>query len=243
MPEEKPGRSLSAVGTPPEFLEAVERRFGPIILDLAAHRGNKVAGSYFAPAMLTETWDPVKMGRGDLMPILARLVAAGAEPNEASAAIARASDAGEKTEISVPNHDTKHAGFDALTQNWTGPGLAFLNPPYDNIAPWAKKCAESKRRIAFLVPLTCSNWAANYVHGHALVLGLRPRLRFVGHEQGYPKDLMLAIYGVTPADRRFECWRWDEENKQLDITNRLKPRRARTPAAAQVPIAALGTNE
>lgn len=35
--------------TPPEFIKAVERKFGPIQFDLAAHAGNAVHARYFAP--------------------------------------------------------------------------------------------------------------------------------------------------------------------------------------------------
>lgn len=35
--------------TPPEFIQAVERKFGPIQFDLAAHAGNAKHARYFAP--------------------------------------------------------------------------------------------------------------------------------------------------------------------------------------------------
>lgn len=47
MPEQKPGISKQDVGTPPEFLQAVARRFGPIRWDLAAHARNSVSGDRF----------------------------------------------------------------------------------------------------------------------------------------------------------------------------------------------------
>jgi len=55
--------SNQAVVTPKEFLEAVERRFGRIGFDLAAHRGNRVVPDYFGPGSplgedaLEEDWD------------------------------------------------------------------------------------------------------------------------------------------------------------------------------------------
>lgn len=49
MPEQKPWKSKQDVGTQPEFLRAVERRFGPIRWDLAAHRDNHVVPQYLGP--------------------------------------------------------------------------------------------------------------------------------------------------------------------------------------------------
>lgn len=49
MPRQKPGRSEQAVGTPREFLQAVEDRFGPIGWDLAASAGNAVTGRFLGP--------------------------------------------------------------------------------------------------------------------------------------------------------------------------------------------------
>lgn len=100
---------------------------------------------------------------------------------------------------------------DSLRQDWGRcRGNLWLNPPYGNIGQWAKKCADDggteARRILFLVPASVgANWYFDHVHGQALVLALSPRLKFVGHSNPYPKDLILAVYGL-PAG--FECWRW-----------------------------------
>jgi len=102
-------------------------------------------------------------------------------------------------------------GDDALVQPWTGLGdkWKWLNPPFANIAPWAKKCAaESARgaRIAFLVPAAVGSvWYAKHVHNKAYVRPVRPRLSFDGLH-GYPKDIMLCLYDGRPG---FEPWRWD----------------------------------
>lgn len=58
MPEQKPGRSKQDYGTPREFIEAVERRFGPISFDLAASSHNKVVDAYFDERKdsLKQTW-------------------------------------------------------------------------------------------------------------------------------------------------------------------------------------------
>jgi phage N-6-adenine-methyltransferase len=103
-------------------------------------------------------------------------------------------------------------GENAIERAWSllGGGLLWLNPPFENLPMWAEKCADEGRRgahIALLAPAAVStNWFAEHVEGHALVLPIRPRLVFVGQTQPYPKDLLLAVYGEPPG---FETWRWD----------------------------------
>ena len=99
---------------------------------------------------------------------------------------------------------------DSLLADWSQlDGNLWLNPPFSDIAKWARKCAGTPtsiyRRIFLFVPLTTANWACDYVHGKALVLGLNPRITFVGHTSAYPKDMMLCVYGEQPG---FEAWRW-----------------------------------
>ncbi|MCK9358140.1 MAG: phage N-6-adenine-methyltransferase [Dehalococcoidia bacterium] len=57
-PAQRPGSSRQDYGTPPEFLRAVERRFGPVTFDLAAHAGNSVVPGYHSPAddSLVQDW-------------------------------------------------------------------------------------------------------------------------------------------------------------------------------------------
>ena len=106
-------------------------------------------------------------------------------------------------------------GRDALAEPWSsdfGQGNLWLNPPFADIAPWAKKCAaEAPTRFGSIFLLTPasigSNWFADHVHGRALVLGLSPRLTFEGTKDPYPKDLMLSIFG--PGWNGFGVWRWD----------------------------------
>lgn len=98
---------------------------------------------------------------------------------------------------------------DSLSVDWHHyTGLLFLNPPFGDIKPWAKKCSEESvrgARIAFLVPASVgSAWFADYVHGKALVCPLLPRVSFDG-KNPFPKDCMVCVYGPTPG---FEPWRW-----------------------------------
>lgn len=94
-------------------------------------------------------------------------------------------------------------------------GLCWLNPPFDALPKWSALAARvscpgrHKRRVVFLAPAAVStNWFAENVWPHASVLAIRPRVKFVGESNGFPKDLMLALYGFD-GPRSFDTWRWD----------------------------------
>lgn len=102
----------------------------------------------------------------------------------------------------------------ALWQIYAG-DLAWLNPPFTNIDPWAAKCVaatpslDGGARILLLVPASVgSEWFRLHVHGKAYVHALNPRLKFVGCKDPYPKDCILAEYGAAPG---FDVWRWKPE--------------------------------
>lgn len=97
----------------------------------------------------------------------------------------------------------------SLIQEWHKiGGLLWLNPPFNNISPWAKKCDDESRlgaRILLLTPASVgSNWFCNHVHRKALVLGLNGRICFDG-KNGFPKDCILSCYGFGVG---FDTWRW-----------------------------------
>lgn len=150
-PRQKPGRSEQVVGTPEEFIMAVEERFGHLSVDLAATAENAKAPFHIGPES------------------------------------------------------------DSLKQKWNlYDGNLWLNPPFGHIKPWVKKASKTipSGRILVLVPASVgSNWFADHVWGRARVYFLRPRMMFVGHTAGYPKDLMLLVYGEEPG---VELWRWKE---------------------------------
>jgi phage N-6-adenine-methyltransferase len=102
---------------------------------------------------------------------------------------------------------------DSLSWPWHKlTGNLWLNPPFGEIPRWAAKCLASRgpgRRIIMLSPASAgTNWFSKYVHGKALVLGLNPRLTFVGTGAPYPKDLMLTVWADTSWNK-FDVWRWD----------------------------------
>lgn len=138
-------------GTPWEFIRAVERRFGPLSVDLAAHAENAKCRTFIGPEQ------------------------------------------------------------DSLSVDWSVYGGArWLNPPFSQIAVWAKKCAEYRHLPAWtllLVPASIgSRWFVEHVLGKAQVDGI-PRLTFEGESTAYPKDLMLCAYGYGVAGLGYWDWR------------------------------------
>ena len=157
MPAQKPGQSRQDYSTPKEFLVAVERRFGSITFDLAAHRDNHVRPKWYGPGGLAE---------------------------------------------------------DSLAQDWSAlGGHLWLNPPFGDIATWARKCASTLLRlgatISFLVPASVgANWFALHVWGHAHVIALNGRLSFDG-KNPFPKDCILCRYHTAKVSS-FGVWDWRE---------------------------------
>jgi phage N-6-adenine-methyltransferase len=156
MPAQKPGESKQDYQTPPEFLDAVQRRFGPIRVDLAAHERNHVVPTYYGPG--------------------------------------------------------SPFGEDAFKADWSmHGGVLWLNPPFGNVEPFAKKCREDGARgarVTMLIPAAVgTDYFAQHIHRHALILGLSPRITFVGESDPFIKDLILCAYGpwVAPG---FDVWRW-----------------------------------
>jgi phage N-6-adenine-methyltransferase len=97
--------------------------------------------------------------------------------------------------------------MDSLSVEWPRlDGWCWLNPPFANIEPWAKKCWTSGIRAAFLVPASVgANWFRDWVDGKAYVFFLSPRLSFDGKDP-YPKDCILALYGTGMTG--YKCWDW-----------------------------------
>lgn len=99
---------------------------------------------------------------------------------------------------------------DSLQQDWASlRGVAFCNPPFADIEPWAKKLIETRNRrglTLLLVPAsTGADWFQRHLVPNTYVLDLAPRLSFDG-KAPYPKDLVLACAGFGMVGRA--CWRW-----------------------------------
>lgn len=156
------------VETPDDFIVAVERRFGPLELDLAATQLNKKAPVCFTP-----------------------------EDN-------------------------------SLSKNWhIYKALSWLNPPFGDIEVWAHKCAEEwllGAEILLLVPASVgANWWWDWVEPFTNRYSIG-RLKFVGHKDVYPKDLMLCHYDrKVPRVPEMQRWPWRKEiieQRRLTATTR-----------------------
>jgi phage N-6-adenine-methyltransferase len=108
---------------------------------------------------------------------------------------------------------------DSLSVDWVRElpaGVHWLNPPYKDITPWARKCAETVAArpdltICFLVPASVgSNWYRDYVEpANAYTLFLNGRLAFMPDKPTwlYPKDCTLVIYNGWGL-RGNAVWDW-----------------------------------
>lgn len=152
------GNSRQDYGTPPAFIYAVEKRFGKLSVDLAAHSRNHKARSFLT---------------------------------------------------------------NSFTRDWRKlSGLLWLNPPFDKITPWAKKCAEegafNGAKILLLVPASVgSNWFRDYVANVAHTVFLNGRISFDG-KNPYPKDCMLCLFGFNGSQGVpgcFSIWSWNKPAK------------------------------
>jgi len=151
-PRHKRYESEQEVGTPPEFIAAIERRWGKITLDLAASDKFHVCDNYLTPEI------------------------------------------------------------DALSGPWPA-GLLFCNPPYGNITPWVKKArfeSGPSKTVLVLVPAGIeTKWFRAWVYTHAKVHILVPRLKFVGHDSGFTKGLVLCEYSDgLQVDNCNYYWHW-----------------------------------
>lgn len=83
---------------------------------------------------------------------------------------------------------------------WIAPygGIVWCNPPYKNAGKFAEVALASAKRgqvTAMLVLASVgSKWWADYVHSKADVYFIRPRLKFIGHDTPFMKDLAILTY-------------------------------------------------
>jgi phage N-6-adenine-methyltransferase len=107
-----------------------------------------------------------------------------------------------------------HVSDDALAVEWASVvgerHVAWLNPPFADIAPWAARCAALRERSGWtllLVPASVGTvWWAEHVHGKGFAFWLSPRLTFAECSDPYPKDLALVAYGFGVHGAA--PWKW-----------------------------------
>jgi len=129
-------------------------------------------------------------------------------------------------DLAASQHNAKadrflHEGANSLLLSWAmlvDPGpcadvAAWLNPPYENVAPWAKKCVEESRAGLDIVTLwpaaICTKWALKCVLPWAKIHPVFPRIPFVGASAGIDRDLVLCHYGpmICPGMGAPFLWR------------------------------------
>lgn len=137
-------------------------------------------------------------------------------------------------DLAAHAENTKHARFftpeeDSLAQRWHAiPGLPsspllWLNPPFADIAPWAKKARGTVLlgdvRIAFLTPASVgAQWFSDHVWSASPgpapdVYFLLGRLTFEGAKDPYPKDCMLTLFSPAPQGI-VDVWDWRKDSAE-----------------------------
>lgn len=107
-------------------------------------------------------------------------------------------------------------------------GLLWLNPEFDDVAPWVRKCAYEAKRGAHIL-LLCrasvdANWWWDYVYGRAVIYTLTPRIKFVGQITGYPSPLNLCTYNIDNRGGHYDLrylYRWHWRTDVIDIVEGL----------------------
>jgi hypothetical protein len=98
---------------------------------------------------------------------------------------------------------------DGLSQSWATSrpgGLVYVNPPFNDIEPWVRKCAESAQEGALVVALlplrTFTKWYQEIVWPSAtykVELAQRVAFSLRGQPQpGYREPCALFVWGTVP---------------------------------------------
>jgi hypothetical protein len=176
--------------TPANLMEAVYKRFGTIVFDLAAVAENAQHERYFAPDKLIEI-----SGKGKDKKVIEH-------PH---------------FDPQAYGHDAfKHSWAD-LSRKLRAPvpdsyaGLLWLNCEFSDIATWSKRCKQEGRQGANILLLTPaavgSNWFRDNIAGEAAVYILNGRPSFIEGGPGYNKDCMISWFGPYSA-RGMHLWQW-----------------------------------
>lgn len=142
--------------TPPELFERWNR-WGHFDFDAAASHENALCRQYATGSGIFRHHDPTEMYS--------------LTPRHAS----------EEERAAVPTF-TRLADGDGLSTPWEGRRV-FLNPPYGDVEPWVRKCAEERDSAAFifalLPPSTEAAWWHRWVKPYAWVTFPPGRIAFI----------------------------------------------------------------
>lgn len=171
--------------TPDEFKLAVEARFGPLVIDLAASQPN-ICEEY-----ISEGLDTFSLDWGTL-PL-------------AQAAPGRVSNMWLNPPFSG-GVDAKKINPKKKLKGWRG-----MTPWMRKCAAFALHSTCRDRRIICLVQTAVSAaWWRTCVRGTATINHLSPRLTFVGESSGHQRDLSLLIFEPFVLGGE-GIWRWKDE--------------------------------
>lgn len=119
----------------------------------------------------------------------------------------------------TPKDDSLKIGWSILLgTQLTG----WLNPPFDPVEPWIKKCVEQAKDGTRILLLTRSGLGTNWwwknisehaefamTPSHIITYQLTPRIKFEGSKDVYPADLMLTTFNVGHWDSSWlRRWKW-----------------------------------
>lgn len=205
--------------TPADFMKAVERKHGDVFFDLAADASNHQVPRYFAPREFEQKLEFDEVTTDEIRATGDSLLVRGAAQNDVDVFVqtalvdhALAAAGGlRKATYTIANSDSRAAGFDAFSHDWSKiNGLCWLNCNFNACEMWADRCVvEAKKgaNILLLTPLTMTVWARDLVLPNSDVSMLSGRLCFDGVSV-FPKDCMLSLFGPAKKETFVETWEW-----------------------------------
>jgi hypothetical protein len=202
--------------TPADFMAAIEKRFGPVQFDLAAHAGNAKHVRYFSPKEFVHTGTAEQMDghRGVLVPLFKDKKRTQPKRNKAGDPL---------FEKRTPAFDPAAYALDAFAHPWAElsakfsapdgePGLLWLNCEFGDVPPWAARCLKEMAdgaNITLLTPVAIANWFRDHIAGRADTYLLSGRLCFDG-KNVFPKDCMVSHFH-RGAEGRVQIWDWQRD--------------------------------
>jgi hypothetical protein len=122
-----------------------------------------------------------------------------------------------------------HATQDVLQPNFEWPNHAYVNPPYNNIAPFIERACEEVaqhgKSAIFLVPARLNAlWYLEHIHGRHPVIPIRGEVQFEQRKAKLPLALCVILLGFTSLPA---AWSRGYIERPLDVLAQLEPHRKR----------------